>query len=220
VRYAVYHLPEGELGARGAAWLGWDAVLGAAMPVPQARGPWVETPRRYGFHATLKPPFRLAEGRDRAELKRAVAAIAARTVPGRAEGLEIASLGGFVALRPTGSSDFSRVAAACVTLLDGFRAPAPPQELARRRAVGLTAPQESHLDRWGYPYVLDQFRYHLTLSGRVDDPEAVIAAARDHFGPLPAPFGIEALSLCVERDGTFRELHRYPLTGAGSTASA
>jgi hypothetical protein len=221
MRFAVYHLPDGALGEKGASWLGWDAARGAALPVPEARGPWVATPRRYGFHATLKPPFRLAPGRDLGEIEAALALLAAATAPARADRLEPAVLGGFVALVPRGACDFDRVAAACVTALDGFRAPPTRAELTRRRAAGLSPGQEALLARWGYPYVLEEFRYHLTLSGRTDTPETVLEVARAHMGDLPAPFALDALALCEEGpDGLFRLRHRYPLTGAGSAASA
>ncbi|MEM9798423.1 MAG: DUF1045 domain-containing protein [Pseudomonadota bacterium] len=217
-RYAIYCLPDGAFGAQGAAWLGWDAIAGRTVPVAAERSDWVTTPRRYGFHGTLKPPFRLAAGTDPEGLARAVADLAAHTPPGRAEGLSIAVLDRFVAFRPTGVSDLGRVADACVTALDGFRAPAPPEETARRRAAGLSPAQEAMLARWGYPYVLDEFRFHLTLSGRVDAPEAVRAAAQAHF-TAPAPFVLDTLALCEERDGHFHLRHRFPLSGANAASA-
>ncbi|WP_371155798.1 DUF1045 domain-containing protein [Jannaschia sp. 2305UL9-9] len=218
-RYAIYCLPEGEFGAQGAAWLGWDAAAGRALPVPEGRAAWVAQPRKYGFHATLKPPFRLATGRDRAGLEKAVAALAARTAPGRADRLNVAAFGGFVAFRPSEGHDFARIAAACVMDLDAFRAPAPPKETLRRRAAGLSRAQEAMLLRWGYPHVLDQFRFHITLSGRVSDAAEVLEAARAHFDP-PAPFMLDALALCEEgQDGTFTLLHRYPLTGVNAPSA-
>ena len=211
-RYAIYCVPDGDLGDRGAAWLGWDVRAGRTVPsaMPET---WVAPPRRYGFHATLKPPMRLAEGTTVDDLDQAVAALAARTAPARADGLEVAALGGFVALRPVGEHDFGRVAAACVEGLDGFRAPAPPEEVARRRIAGLTDAQEALLTRWGYPYVQGEFRFHITLSGRVDEPAPVAEVARAHFNTLPAPFALDALSLCEETPEGFRQIHRYPLTG-------
>ena len=185
---------------------------GAAMPgaAPEA---WVATPRRYGFHATLKAPMRLAAGRSLPALRDALADLAARTAPAPAEGLEVATLGRFAALRPVGGDDLGRVAAACTVGLDAFRAPAPPDAAARRRAAGLSPAQEALLDRWGYPHVLEEFRFHLTLSGPLEDPEAAAGAAARHFGALPAPFVLDALALCVEEGGAFRQIHRYPLTG-------
>ena len=208
-RHAVYCLPDGPFGDAGARWLGWDARTGRERPSPHPD--WTGTPRRYGFHATLKPPFRLAG--EVAALEAAVADLAARTPPARAEGLEAAALGRFVALVPRGSSDLARVAAACVADLDRFRLPAPPEETARRRAAGLSARQEEMLRRWGYPYVMEEFRFHLTLSAAVEDPAPVLAAARAHFAP-PAPFVLGDLALCAEDGaGRFRLVSRHPLGG-------
>ena len=75
-RQAIYFAPPAgsPLARFGAAWLGWDPEAGAeveGLPVaglPLPREALVAAPRRYGFHATLKPPFRLAAGRDAAGL--------------------------------------------------------------------------------------------------------------------------------------------------------
>jgi hypothetical protein len=220
-RYAIYCLPEGRFGAEGATWLGWDAAAGRALPVPPERAPWVATPRRYGFHATLKPPFRLAEDANPGDLGRALARLAARIAPARADGLEAVVLDGFVAFRPRGaSSALADVAARCLVELDAFRAPAPPEELARRRAAGLSPRQEAMLQHWGYPYVLDEFQFHVTLSGRVEDAPAVLRAAKAHFSAPPAPFMLDAIALCEEREGMFRLRHRYPLTGTSADSPA
>ena len=48
-----------------------------------------------------------------------------------------------------------------------FARPPGAAELERRRKAGLSAAQEKMLLRWGYPYVLDEFRFHLTLTGRL-----------------------------------------------------
>ena len=67
-RYAIYYLPPaGALADFGARWLGWDVRRGAAavqLDLPGLRDA-TEAPRKYGFHGTLKPPFRLAEGQER-----------------------------------------------------------------------------------------------------------------------------------------------------------
>ncbi|WP_223252672.1 DUF1045 domain-containing protein [Paracoccus mutanolyticus] len=81
-RYAIYHLPEGALGRMGTAWLGWDPRRGspAARPVVRALPGDAEAltraPRPYGFHATLKAPFRLAAGHGPDELLRRAALVA------------------------------------------------------------------------------------------------------------------------------------------------
>lgn len=217
-RYAIYYLPPaGSALARfGAAWLGWDVDRAVAL---ESRAPdLTETPRKYGFHGTLKPPFRLAEGRDRAGLEDAASSLAAGLAPVRLAGMALLRLGRFFALTPVGDvGALGALAAACVRELDGFRAPASQEELARRRAKGLSPTQEAHLLAWGYPYVMDQFRFHLTLTGRV--PRSALAEAQARIEAalpnLPEPFDITEIALVGERpDGRFETLKRYALGGA------
>jgi putative phosphonate metabolism protein len=191
-RHAIYWLPEtgSALARLGAAWLGWDAEAGRGVARPDlpglpddAAGLPGAAPR-YGFHATLKPPFRLAEGRDPAGLAAATEALADGLVPFDIPALAVRALGRFLALQPAAPcAALSDLAARCVAVLDPFRAPAGPAELARRRAAGLSATQEANLIRWGYPHVMEEFRFHLTLAGPLSDADR--AAAR---GPLAAWF--------------------------------
>ena len=223
-RYAIYFTPEGALADRGAAWLGWDAAAGEAreppcLPgLPRPAGEITARPQKYGFHATLKPPFRLAAGRSEAELDRALAAFAAGRPAVVLDGLEVARLGRFLALRPAGdAAGLSALAAAVVEGLDRFRAPPADEEIARRRAARLTRRQEALLTRWGYPYVMEEFRFHMTLTGplapnELAQTETVLAR---HFAPvLPAPFVVDGVTLLGEDErGRFHHLHRYALTG-------
>ncbi|MGR3468812.1 MAG: DUF1045 domain-containing protein [Shimia sp.] len=219
-RFAVYYVPApGPLAAFGARWLGWDIHEGEPAPLFDVAGleAATATPRKYGFHGTLKPPFRLREGRTVAQLRDATAQVAATLPPAECGGLELATLGRFLALVPTEPQEgLARVAAACVEGLDPFRAPPTEAELARRRAAGLSPRQEARLLRWGYPYVMEEFRFHLTLTGRLErdmlaDWQAVVRAT---LPPLPERFVVDHITLCGERaDGRFEVLHRYPLTG-------
>lgn len=222
-RYAIYFTPAaGPLSDFGAAWLGWDAERGAAvahpeisdLPAPIAE--ITEAPRRYGLHATIKPPFRLAKGSTEADLVAAFASFCATTAAVALSGVDIAPLGRFLALVPKGDQDAALgLATATVAALDSFRAPLAPAELARRRVAGLTAAQEALLLRWGYPYVMDAFRFHITLTGK--QPRSALCATRavlaQHLTPLlPCPFLIDALSLMGEDDaGYFHLILRHAL---------
>lgn len=203
----------------GASWLGWDVVHGQLTrqpDLPDLRDITM-TPRKYGFHGTLKPPFRLKDGRNVAELDKAVAELAASLAPAICDGLALTSLGRFLALTPQGDTEtLQRVAAACVSALDGFRAAASDAELARRRASGLTARQDALLVQWGYPYVMEEFRFHLTLSGQLPEPEITTwsGTVQKFLPKLPAPFILDQIALCGEReDGHFEMLHCYTLAG-------
>lgn len=222
IRYAVYYLPPAgsALAAFGASWLGWDVAAGTAVAHPTGLlnvANITATPRVYGFHGTLKPPFRLIQGAGQAGLLRAIEALAARLAPFTAPPLRLARIGSFLALVPTRSSvELAELAAACVEDLDGFRALPGEVELAKRRADGLTPAQDALLVRWGYPYVRDEFRFHLTLSGRLTDTDADAAETflRGLTAPLTRePMPVREICLVEQVDGApFRLLHRYPLT--------
>lgn len=223
-RFAIYYTAEGDLARRGAAWLGWDVAAGRSvlLDAPPAEGldlpALTEAPRRYGFHATLKPPFRLAEGETSDHLSETVSDLAAKTPSAIADGLEVAWLGSFLALRPVGdATEINTLAATMVRDLDRFRAPSSQADLERRRAAKLSSEEDANLVRWGYPYVMDAFRFHMTLTGRLPKEvrQPVEAAARTHFEPvLPAPFTIGSVTLVGEDYmGRFHEVHRFALSG-------
>jgi len=229
IRYAVYFAPRpGAFADQAAAWLGWDAAAGAPVAqaavagLPVALAEITADPARYGFHGTLRAPFRAAEGVSRAEVAEAVANLAARLAPVVCEGLRLEDLAGFLALTPEGcGADLLELAARVVEGTDHLRAPLTAAEVARRRPEALTRRQRALLDAWGYPYVMEEFRFHLTLTGRLTGRLAeglagpVAVALEAAFGPLlPRPFIIEDLCLFGEdAAGRFRVLHRYPLIG-------
>jgi len=224
-RFAVFVTPPpGPLADFGASWLGWDSAAGrvrahpdcGALPRPVAE--ITRTPRKYGFHGTIKPPFRLAGGCDPAGLQAAFAAFCATEAPVEAGPLEVAEMGPFLALRPAAPSPaLDGLAARTVAGLDRFRAPSEAAELARRRKAGLSPQQEALLTRWGYPYVMEAFRYHMTLTGPLaPDERAVVAAAlRRRLAPLlPETFAITHLTLLgAAADGRFHQIRRAPLVG-------
>ncbi len=82
----------------------------------------------------------------------------------------VQSISGFIAVIPAEPSPaLQQLAADCVTAFDSFREPLTAEDRARRNPSRLTAKQCEYLDRWGYPYVMDEFRFHMTLTGRLDD---------------------------------------------------
>lgn len=227
-RYAIYAAPEGALWEWCSQWLGWDARRGLPCPHPEVAGlprPAAEitaTPRRYGFHATVKPPFRLAEGTAAADLHWAASAQCLRLSPVVLPGLRLARIGGFLALVPEGAPEATEgplrdLATRVVESLDAFRAAPTPEEIARRQPDRLSPRQRSHLDRWGYPFVMDEFHFHLTLTGDLPEADcaAVEAALAPVLGPLlPRPFVMDSLCLFGEgAEGRFHLLHRYALSG-------
>ncbi len=224
-RYAIYYLPEpGPLADFGAAWLGWDAATGQDMAHPCIDGlplpveQITYTPRKYGLHATIKPPFRLAPGTTENALNDALAALCADQPAVTLDGLDLAQLGRFLALRPEGDETaLNALAANAVRILDAFRAPLSEAELTRRRAANLSPEQDALLLQWGYPYVMESFRFHITLTGKLPKAQARQTAQvlKPHLAPLlPQPFRITTLSLMGEADdGRFHLIARHELTG-------
>lgn len=178
-RYAIYFAPAPDSGLEdfGVTWLGRHHRTGADLDQPRVPGLTSEelleitaAPRHYGFHGTLKAPFRLAEGRTVADLEAAAKRFAAARSPFRVPPLVVTDLDGFIALTPSGPAPtLDALAADCVRGFDVFRAPASADELARRRRGGLSPRQDSNLLEFGYPFVMDDFRFHLTLTRRLDD---------------------------------------------------
>jgi hypothetical protein len=221
-RLAVYYAPRpGAFADRAAAWLGWDAAKGEMAPqpdLPEIPFPAVLTAeaRRYGFHGTLRAPFRVAEGLDDRQVSARVAALAVKLPPVVCDGLVIENLQGFLALTPMGcEAALLELAAAVVEGTNDLRAPLTKAEVARRRPESLTPRQRDLLQTWGYPYVMEEFRFHLTLTDRLPEPGPTLAALSEHFAPvLPRPFVIEDLCLFGEdATGRFHLLDRYALTG-------
>lgn len=227
-RFALYAAPpaDDDLHDFAARWLGWDPETGETLPPAPAAGltaariaELTADPRQYGLHGTLKPPFFLAEDTDEGQLIMALEKFAAARKPIRVP-LKMAALGSFLALRPEGATtELDALAADCVRDFDRFRKPASEQELARRRAAGLSARQEQYLLQWGYPYVLDEFRMHFTLTGRIKD-EAERKAVLDHLTAETAafirkPFEISELCLFVQAEpgANFRIAGRYGFGG-------
>ena len=176
-RYAVYFVPaaDSDLYRFGSAVLGYDCYLGKRVRRPREFEPnadrWrraTREPRRYGFHATLKAPFRLSASCTEAQLISALRSFAALGRNSATVKPAVQLLSGFVAVlaeRPTPAVE--SLAADCTTIFDAFRAPMTAQERARRLASGLNPSQIANLDRWGYPYLFGDFRFHMTLTGTI-----------------------------------------------------
>ncbi|WP_119165874.1 DUF1045 domain-containing protein [Algihabitans albus] len=185
-----------------------------------------ESPRHYGFHATLKPPFRFAEGRSLADLKTHLRAFATEQPPVEVGPVVVGSLSGFLALVPAAAPPaLEALAEACVSSFDGFRAPPSEAELAKRRGKPLSARQDELLQRWGYPHVFDQFRWHMTLTTKLPEAERNRWHAELQRLSAPAleePLVIEALSLFHQpaTDRPFTEIDRVPLIGTRASAHA
>ncbi|MEO1199758.1 MAG: DUF1045 domain-containing protein [Pseudomonadota bacterium] len=193
-RYAIYWAPEesGALGQAGVSWFGRTACKITA----DARAPLVASsidachlagPGRYGFHATLKAPFRLIEGQEASALHRDLAVFASDRAPVPVGRLMLTWFGPYLVLRPeddSGGAAAGRLAGDVVETFSRFRAGLSDTEKNRRQPAMLTARQRDHLETWGYPFVFEEYRFHLTLAGPVQDGDMqhkVELAARSVF---------------------------------------
>ncbi|NGN42863.1 DUF1045 domain-containing protein [Mesorhizobium sp. CGMCC 1.15528] len=227
MRYAIYFTPgpDDALTRIAANWLGRNPFTGAASTAPATS---LLTPtevafhtaaaRRYGFHATLKAPFRLAEGESEASLDKALATYAATTEPVLIPRLVLGQIDRFFALVPGEvSPELNRFAGDVVEKFDRFRAPLTDAEIERRNPDALSQTEFRNLCQWGYPYVFDTFRFHMTLTGRVSAEESpkLRATIEELFSnAVAAPFAIDGLALFVEREpGAPFMVHSYHALG-------
>lgn len=228
-RYATYFVPSADsaLYGFGASLLGYDAYTGEPLPFPQN----IETeidgwkllsadPRKYGFHATLKAPISLAAGRTETHLAAAIEtfARAPRAIPRIAP--EVHSIGSFIAIVPDAPCpELQHLASACVTVFDDFRAPLTAEDRARRNVASLTDTQVTHLERWGYPYVFEDFRFHMTLTGSLP-PErrpSILDIMQRRFAALELQsVPVDRLALLRQNNpaSTFQIIAHWSLTAA------
>ncbi len=175
-RVAIYYTPAADdpLFAAGTVWLGRDPLTDARCPQPDIPdiAAMTDEARAYGFHATLKPPMRLARGTTFDAFRAAASDLARSLHPFDLPPLAVMDVHGFLALRETQpSAALQQLADACVERLDAFREPPSLEELARRRRTPLTPEQDAMLVRWGYPYVFATWFFHLTLTRRLTPSE-------------------------------------------------
>jgi putative phosphonate metabolism protein len=210
-RYAIYFVPApgSDLDRFGTRLLGYDAFSGMDLPFPdgilQTTPDWrdlTKDPRKYGFHATLKAPMSLAPGKTEAELLAACEAFASTPSALPVISPVVGSISGFIAVLPAEPpAELMRFAADCVSAFDSFRAPLTAEDRARRNPSELTPRQREQLDRWGYPYVMEDFRFHMTLTGRLDAErrEPIQTLLQRSFS------AIDLKTLAVDRIAVFRQ---------------
>lgn len=201
-RYAIYYVPEQPLFQLGSDWLGWNSLTGRENPLLDDQRGITKRPRQYGFHATIKPPFVLSPDHTQDDLKTEFKSFCQSTSPATGGNLKISRLGRFLAItqnHPT--SDVTALAAAAVTHFDKFRAPLSADAIAKRRQSKLSPQQDMLMLRWGYPYVMQEFKFHMTLTGPLKNTDIASidhranAIFHDHLGK---PLVINALALLGE----------------------
>ncbi|MET3927020.1 DUF1045 domain-containing protein [Devosia sp. 2618] len=224
-RFAIYFAPSAtsNIWERAATWLGRDAHDGDLFHGPVAGIDrdrllnLTQSANRYGFHATIKAPMALAEDMNEAALRAALAEFATRHQPIELGKLQLASLEGFLALMVDGENEaLQDFASHVVEDFDPFRAPMSVKDRAARAGKGLSERQIELLDAYGYPYVFEEFRFHMTLSDRLtgEDAREIAQAANTWFGPvLEEPVVLDRLVLFHEPDAgkPFRRVADFKL---------
>lgn len=213
-RVGVYYAPatDDPLWQAGCAWLGRDAQTDQTIPQPDLPGLAANTaePRRYGLHGTLKAPFAPRYGF--AGFLRAATDFAAQRQSFTLPALTVTDLHGFLALCPASPSPALHLLAdGCVRALDDHRTP-ESAAMQERRGAGKTARQMAHIARWGYPFVFDDFNFHITLTGQMQNNPYFEAAQTYFAASLAQPRRVESLAIFVEdNQGTpFRLFCRLP----------
>jgi hypothetical protein len=125
-------------------------------------------------------------------------------------------LSGFLALCPLERcAALHALADDCVIAFEPFRRAPDARELARRRAIPLSARQDALLQQYGYPYVLEAYRFHMTLTERLASSDAQVLQPwlADYLSAaLRESAAVDAICLFVQdRPGVaFRLTDRFP----------
>ena len=224
-RYAIYFSPYPDtfLDKVGSRWLGWNPKKGKITNHSKIKNPKfvdlksiTEKARIYGLHGTLKAPFVLKEKYSYKDLISDVELISKRHRKFIIRNLVLKKLGSFYALVPERSTKaLKSLADDCVSSLDKFRKPPSSTELEKRRSNGLDFQEEVNLKKWGYPYVFNKYKFHITLTGeiRLGEEKNIRETIELNFQKVigyPLPF----LDICLfgQRDDRyFCELKRFSL---------
>lgn len=231
-RLAIYFAPEPDSlwWQAGSAWLGRDAWTGRLMPPPSF--PYLDsallsamtaTPRRYGFHATLAPPWYLKQEITRNDFLRRAQDFASTQQHIALPQPKIVRLRGFLALAFDASApDAQSLAQRTLEYFQPVRMPMTREEL-ESRGESLPERHRDLLTRWGYAYAEDQFRLHFTLSDRLSKIDTESAARLEEWaqtwfaGPLRrTPLVLDALTIFEESEpgGFFTAIARFPFSKA------
>ena len=224
-RYAIYFAPPpgSELEDFGRSFLGRDHISGREIEQAAIDG-WPEdelrritsSARHYGFHATLKAPFVLKDGASVEDLLTAARHFATERTAFEAPPLQVSALSKWVAFTLSGpSADMTKLAADCVRAFEPFRAPLTEADIARRRQSGLTPRQDEQMLTFGYPFIFEDFRFHMTLAGPLEpeDKTNLVDKLRPKTAAIEnSPLSVDAIALYEQpdRDSPFILTERFP----------
>lgn len=225
-RLAIFFAPASKspLAQFGSEWLGWDAENSIELThpnipnLPASTSDITATPRKYGFHGTLKAPFKLHATKSLDEFSKALQSFSHRTPKFTIGKMKVARLGNFVAIVQENQSVILRdFAATIVKHFEEFSAPLSEEDIAKRRQANLTPRQDELMLRWGYPYIFEEFKFHLTLTGKIVERDAEITKniLAEHLSEILVK-PLETVDICLygeRQNGRFEIIQRFPLLG-------
>lgn len=217
--------PSSELWKTGVHWLGMEPFSGEIIDQPVLLGIdadrlWelTRSARRLGFHAPVKPFFRLACGVDEEQLCGLLNIFSLKHHSFVLSSLTLRAQENKFFLEPdTYPSSLLSLAADCIRTFDPYGAAPKPSESARLKAAVLSPQEKQNLELWGYPYVFNQYRFRLFLTSRITDAaekEVMYSALARIFVTVSAsPLKVDALCLFVEAGSgqPMRFIRRFPL---------
>ena len=225
-RFAIYFAPEisSNLHTIGSQWLGRDSSSGKSIKQPNIKGvsssyfyKVTKNPRLYGFHATLKAPFRLNTEFTLTDLCSQIQRLSTLSKPFSIN-LKVRELGNFITLMmDPNEQKMQNLASKLVENLDQFRAPLHQKEIDKRRMSDLTTSQDKNLLKWGYPYVFNDFRFHMTLTEKIpckSDQELMVNLASLYFSEnLDHTTKVSSISLFFQEssEANFLQIQQFAL---------
>ncbi|MFK7854978.1 MAG: DUF1045 domain-containing protein [Granulosicoccus sp.] len=229
-RYAIYFSPasQSNLASFGEACLGRsakrvrDADASSTFSDNERWLALTEKPAHYGFHATLKAPFELREGFSEEQLIQSAKNFALNESAIELKTLAPRQLSHFLALTlDEQTQTLSAFAQRCVEDFDAFRQPLSEADRQRRLQQSLSERQIELLDRHGYPYVAEQFRFHMTLSGKLRDQDSDfvewVSSTYHRLVENPPLLDRIALFTQADRQSPFVHLLDFPFPQSGET---
>ena len=183
-RYAIYYAPpkESSLEEFGRYWFGWDP-LNAKLINNKHRINYLNRfgiknlinidknvliPKKYGFHGTLIPPFKLNKNYSTNTLFKKTEDIAKKFKKFKFYKFKLKKINNFYAfVQNKKNNNINKLSNRLVRELFKFRSPLTKKEIDRRNPSKLSKLQLNILYKWGYPYIMSEFNFHMTLASEV-----------------------------------------------------
>ena len=183
-RYAIYYAPpkESSLEEFGRYWFGWDPLnaklINNKQRINYLNGFGIKNlknidknvliAKKYGFHGTLIPPFKLNKNYSTNLLFKKTEDIAKKFKKFKFYKFKLKKMNNFYAfVQNKKNNNINKLSNRLVRELFKFRSPLTKKEIDRRNPSKLSKLQLNILYKWGYPYLMSEFNFHMTLASEV-----------------------------------------------------